>query len=105
MASPQLGTTLGPKAEGQPCAATGCATKILAGMLMCRRHWRALPAELKAEVNDSWRAYLRASAVVGVAKRQGTEQQLDQVTQLFGAARARYELARNAAVATAGARR
>lgn len=38
------------------CQAVGCGTLIAPGRFMCRPHWYALPAKLRAQINATWRA-------------------------------------------------
>lgn len=49
-----------------PCQAVGCGETISAGRFMCRPHWFALPAKLRAHVNACWRAR-KAGADEGVS--------------------------------------
>jgi hypothetical protein len=58
------------------CAVPDCTAYVPPEMLMCRPHWRLVPRAIGREVTDAWRS-LRAGAIGD---------------------RARYELARAAAV-------
>jgi hypothetical protein len=39
------------------CQVEGCAVMLPRHLLMCRRHWYRVPAELRGRVNQAWRAY------------------------------------------------
>lgn len=64
-----------------PCAARGCITQIPQRLLMCRPHWRQVPADVRASVwlayrrgqedNGPSRAYINAAteAIEAVARR------------------------------------
>lgn len=41
------------------CPVGECQRRIQTGHLMCFEHWRRVPRDLKAEVNDSWKVYRR----------------------------------------------
>lgn len=71
------------------CAAEGCAAPVPAGKLMCLSHWRAVPAEIRAEVNSAWNAH---RTNLGRSQRPGFDR------SLLTASRARYEAARTAAI-------
>ena len=49
------------------CLAQGCTEEHGAHLFMCPRHWRMVPADLKAEINAAWRA--RKAAVTGDAAK------------------------------------
>jgi hypothetical protein len=38
------------------CAARGCSTFIPLKLLMCGKHWRALPRAIQRRVNAAWNA-------------------------------------------------
>ncbi len=42
--------------RAEPCPVPGCIEPIRGGHLMCRRHWRMVPAELRKIVNRTWKA-------------------------------------------------
>jgi hypothetical protein len=70
------------------CPVDGCGAPVRAGHLMCRVCWARVPRRLAIEVNESWRAFRRVTSLA-----------------LFGDARARYEMASQAAVDAATAAR
>jgi len=37
------------------CAVAGCGTSVVAGMLMCKKHWFQVSPKTRAWVNHSWR--------------------------------------------------
>lgn len=39
------------------CAVPGCGSAIVAGLLMCKRHWYQVPLNLRARVNRTWLGY------------------------------------------------
>lgn len=43
------------------CAVGGCGVLLELRMLMCPRHWRKVPSELKVNVMRAYRAYEKAS--------------------------------------------
>ncbi len=45
---------------GKRCAAAGCLETVPLDFLMCRRHWRMLPAHLQQAVWTAYRAYLES---------------------------------------------
>lgn len=38
------------------CAIPGCTDPCRSGQLMCKWHWRKVPAVMKAAVMDAWKA-------------------------------------------------
>lgn len=45
------------------CAIPGCTDPCRSGQLMCKWHWRKVPAALKALVNSAWTAVQDRSTV------------------------------------------
>lgn len=45
----------------EPCPVVGCIDCKARGHLMCRRHWRAVPAPLRQTVNSRWKAVTAAT--------------------------------------------
>lgn len=39
------------------CPIYGCTTQLARSLLMCARHWRKVPHDLKDAVNSTWRVY------------------------------------------------
>ena len=44
------------------CPAAGCGISIRRGVFMCREHWFQVPAPLRRQINDTWRAFKQAEA-------------------------------------------
>ena len=42
---------------GRLCPTPGCGRTAAAGQLLCPMHWRRVPADLKAEVWRTWKAW------------------------------------------------
>ncbi|NNG04750.1 MAG: hypothetical protein HKM95_11705 [Inquilinus sp.] len=51
------------------CAVSGCETAPKRGHLMCLAHWRRVPRAEQAEVNDSWRAFMKGAGQEGSRER------------------------------------
>lgn len=42
--------------RAEPCPIIGCIDPKARGHLMCRHHWRLVPAALRQAVNKAWKA-------------------------------------------------
>jgi DNA-binding XRE family transcriptional regulator len=64
------------------CPVTGCAHQQLPRtLLMCKPHWQMVPRALQRQVNESWRAYIRAPSRESlIAYRLARETAIDAVT-------------------------
>ncbi len=52
---------------GHKCAVPGCPARIDSRLLMCLRHWRRVPADLKVAVWREYRAGMGSAYDVAVA--------------------------------------
>jgi hypothetical protein len=57
-----------PKRDVRRCAARNCPEAVRPSILMCRRHWFMVPADIRSRV---WAAYRPGQEKVGVSAASG----------------------------------
>lgn len=74
------------------CAVPGCGSVIVAGLLMCKRHWYQVPLNLRSRVNRTWRGYVSVEREAPPAQklaalrsyREAREAAIESVQQAIG---------------------
>lgn len=73
------------------CKAAGCTVGVRRSQLMCRGHWFAVPAKLRARINETWRAW-KATGLRDIAKACDYVEATDEAARYVAEGEGRLEL-------------